>query len=879
MDHNKEQKEGIDWGGNFLYFKLETKLSLILLRQVKRSLEKIIDRISLGLVILGYLSILIWFYLNFEKLLSNFSQTIVFWQHQHFLVLFFLLSLWFNLFLIYRRSQKIDRNNIIKAKDFKEGSKYSRHNVATAYNDQALKILEEAYLLALKLKQNKVLPIHLFKVLLKEKEVQKVFIRLGTDAKSLVEKVDRNLVINDKEGYLGETDWSLAFKNIILMAFQDAVIRGQAMVSVVNLIPFLYPSDKLLADILYDLDLNEDKLKNVVEWHFTNLKIIERQKKWSSLAVFKPSGGMNRSYTAIATPTLDHFSHDLTMAAKYGRLDFCLGRNTEIQAIFEAFSSGQCGVLLVGETGVGKKTIVGGISQLMVSEEVPSFLKDKRMLEIDVSRLVSGASPSVAQERLLNCINEANRAGNVVLYLANIENIVGISAGQEQSLDIADVLADAIKRRYIYCLATVGTSNHARYIEGQAIGEVMAIIGVKEPGDNEAIQVLESKIPELEKYYKVFFSYGAIEQAVSLSNKYLHDKFLPAKALELLKAAAGIALKKSRGKEKASCEAEDVALAISDILGIPIQKITENEGARLLNLETEIHQRIIGQEEAVKAVSASLRRARTAVSDNKRPIASFLFLGPTGVGKTELAKIVSSIYFGGEQYMVRIDMSEYQRPDSVRKLIGDVDGTLGYLTEAVRKKPFSLILFDEIEKAHPDILNLFLQMLDDGRLTDGQGRTISFSESIIIATSNIGAKYIQEQIKKEAHIEEIKRELVDNRLSQHMRPELINRYDGIIVFTPLSEEHIAKIATIMLKNIKRHLKEKGILMKADQEGVLLLAKEAYDPKFGARPLRRLLQEKVEDIIANLILSGELKRRDTVLINYLGEIEVQKAKEL
>lgn len=879
MEKEKEQIDGIDWNGKFLYFKLETQSFLIILRQLKRNLEKIFDIVSLCIVVLGYLSIFLWLYLNSQALIENFSQTIQFWQYQHPLVLFFLLSLWFNLFLIYRSSQKKEAQNIIKLKDFQEGVKYSKLNVASAFNTQSLKVLEGAFLLALRLKQNEVSPIHLFKILLQEKDVQKIFIRLGVDAKKLIDKVDRNLVINSENEYSSETVWSLELQNIALLAFQDSVIRRQTMVGIVNLVPFLYPSDKLLADILYDLDLNEDKLKNVVEWHFTNIKLIERKKQWSSLAVFKPSSGMNRAYTAIATPVLDRFSFDLTLAAKFGKLDFCLGRKKEIQAIFESFASGQCGVLLVGETGVGKKTIVGGIAQLMVSEEVPSFLKDKRMLEIDVSRLVSGANPSVAQERLLNCISEANRAGNIIFYIANIENLVGISAGQEQSLDLSEVLAEAILRKHIYCIATVSAQNYARYIENQAIGETMTTVGVKEPDLNKAIQILESKVPQLEKYYQIIFSYGAIEQAVKLSIKYLHDKHLPAKAFDLLKSAATIAVKKSSKNEKTICEAEEVALAISDILGIPISKITEDEGEKLLNLETEIHQRMIGQEEAVKAVSASLRRARTAVSDNQRPIASFLFLGPTGVGKTELAKTVSAVYFGGEQYMLRIDMSEYQRPESIRKLIGDVDGTLGYLTEAVRKKPFSLILFDEIEKAHPDILNLFLQLLDDGRLTDGQGRTISFSESIIIATSNIGAHYIQDEIKKGSDISEIKKELVDNILSQHMRPELINRYDGIIVFTPLTEEHIVKITTLMLKEIKRHLQEKGILMKADKDGVLILAKEAYDPKFGARPLRRLLQEKVEDIVANMILAGKIKRRDTVIINNLGEIEVSRAEKL
>ncbi|MFA7377184.1 MAG: AAA family ATPase, partial [Patescibacteria group bacterium] len=301
--------------------------------------------------------------------------------------------------------------------------------------------------------------------------------------------------------------------------------------------------------------------------------------------------------------------------------------------------------------------------------------------------------------------------------------------------------------------------------------------------------------------------------------------------------------------------------------------------SKLLNLETEIHRRMVDQEEAVKAVSASLRRARAALKDSKRPIASFLFLGPTGVGKTELAKAVSEIYFGSEDYMIRVDMSEYQHEDSVRKMIGDVDGSLGYLTEAVRKKPFSLILLDEVEKANPNILNLFLQLLDDGRLTDGQGRTISFAESIIIATSNIGAKFIQDSIKNKKEINDIKQELIDKHLRDKMRPELINRFDGIIVFKPLSERDIFKIATLMLKGIKSNLEKKGIGLKADKAGVMLLAKEGYDPKFGARPMRRLLQEKVEDEIANKILSSELKRRDQVLIDSQAKILVEKAKEL
>ena len=331
--------------------------------------------------------------------------------------------------------------------------------------------------------------------------------------------------------------------------------------------------------------------------------------------------------------------------------------------------------------------------------------------------------------------------------------------------------------------------------------------------------------------------------------------------------------------DRVICSGEEVAIAIEQITGIPANKVSEDEGKKLLNLEVDIHERMVGQEEAVKAVSSALRRARAELKDGARPIASFLFLGPTGVGKTELAKTVSEVYFGDENYMVRLDMSEYQEASSVNKIIGDASGAVGYLTEAVRKKPFSLILLDEIEKAHPDILNLFLQLLDDGRLTDGQGRTISFTQSIIIATSNIGSVTIQESMKNGLSVDAIKQDLIDNQLNKYMRPELINRFDGIVVFKPLTEDNIIVIATLMLKKIKKNLADKGVAFQADKDGVAILAKAGYDPKFGARPLRRLLQERVEDEIANLFLAGSLKRRDTVFIGSNGEIGVEKGREL
>jgi ATP-dependent Clp protease ATP-binding subunit ClpC len=499
---------------------------------------------------------------------------------------------------------------------------------------------------------------------------------------------------------------------------------------------------------------------------------------------------------------------------------------------------------------------------------------------LDVSALVSGADASGAEGRLLTCLNEISRSGNIILYIDNIENLIGISAGSRESLDLSEVLVEALGRKNLYCLAAATTENYAHYIEGKALGDMMTTIGVKEPETNEAIQMLESKVGFLEDKYDVYIVYSAIEQAVLMSGRYIHDKFLPLKAFNLLEKAALITAKNAKNNPDACfCSREEVAAAISEMTGILVSKVTVSEGQKLLNLETEIHQRLVDQEEAVTAVSASLRRARAELKDSQRPIASFLFMGPTGVGKTELAKAVSQVYFGAEEYLIRLDMSEYQYPDSVRKMIGDVDGTLGYLTEAVRKKPFALVLFDEIEKAHPDILNLFLQVLDDGRLTDGQGRTISFAESIIIATSNIGAVYIEEQIKAKTALSIIKQQLIDNELNKYLRPELINRFDGIIVFKPLSQDDVFAITTLMLKKVKKNLSDKGIDLKADRDGVAILAREGYDPKFGARPLRRLLQDKIEDTIANRILSGDLKRRDTVIINARADVEVKKAPEL
>ena len=866
------------WGKKF-------SRSVVVLEKNKKRIKKIIKFIFWAIVYLGYLSLGLWLYFNHQAILADPTLLLTFWLQRDPLILIFLLTTTFNLFLVYKNSEARVADNKINYRKFSDSRQKKTvskriYNVSLAYGPKITATLGETFLLARRLGQKEITSLHLFRVLLQDKEIQALMIRLDVDIKRLVELIDTNLLKRPETGIAKEYDFNQSLKKILIQAFVEAHELQQPNVDVLNLLNFSYAGDAWLIEILYELEIDQDKIHNAVAWFRVNKKMLSNYRKYRKSALLKPDSGMNRSYTAISTPTLDHFSHDLTVQSKYNQTELCVAREQELKSIFDAFLSGQNGIILSGPIGVGKRTIINGLSQLMVEERVPDFLKDKRLVELDVSRLISGANPAQAQERLLVMINEIGRSGNIVLYIDNIENLIGVSAGSQESLDLSEVLAEALKRNHLRCLASATEENYHRYIENQALGSVMTRIKISEPEFNEAVQILESKVGSLEAKYDIFIVYSALEQAVKMSKKYLHERSLPTKAIDLLEKAALITRQRAQNNpEQSSCSGEEVAIAIGELTGIPVSKISVDESQKLLNLEAEIHQRLIGQEEAVKAVAASLRRARVQLKGSNRPIASFLFMGPTGVGKTELAKAVSDIYFGDEDYLIRIDMSEYQGLDSIKKMIGDPDGTLGYLTEAVRKKPFSLILFDEIEKANPDILNLFLQLLDDGRLTDGQGRTINFTESIIIATSNIGALYIQQEIKAETKMAEIRQELIDNHLNKHLRPELINRFDGIIVFKPLSPENVEAIATIMLKQIKKNLELKGVGLKADKKGVKVLAKKGYDPKFGARPLRRLLQDEIENEIAVKFLSGELKRRDTIMINQRGRLEIEPAKDL
>ncbi|MBU2007825.1 ATP-dependent Clp protease ATP-binding subunit [Patescibacteria group bacterium] len=874
--------------GRFFYWNLILNVRAIKLRHLKKGLNLALNLLAYIIGLTGLMALIYWAYTvsqNMETL-----EVLSFWRVKSPLILTFWISLLADMFVIYRLSQEEAAKQKITKPKYNQTAKYNSPNnwsefnkikskykieISSGFSFSALKIIEQAFNLADYAKHGQVRPIHLFFNLLKDSRVAGVFSRLNVDSAKLITKL-KNQLLAIKAG-AEPTQITPEIKEIFFQAYISALNSGQNMVEPIHCILPILAMDKNLSELLYDLEIDNDKINNVIQWFIISKRLADNYRLYRKASRFKPSNAMDRAYTAVATPILNHFAYDLTLAAKAGRLALCVGRENEIKAIFQALESGENGVLLSGQIGVGKNMIIGQIASLMVQEDVPKMLKDKRLLELDISRLLSGASATKAEERLLVIIDEVARAGNIILYINNIENLMGITSGDEESLELSEVLVSAINRHNLICLASVSQDNYVKYIENKPLGNIMAKVEVDEPDNNLAIQMLESKIGFYEAKFKVYFTYTSIAKAVELSAKYINDKYLPAKAVDILEAIA-VKVSKSKGINSL-VDVEDVAEIISQKTKIPLTKITEKESEVLLNLEEKIHSRMIGQDQAVTMVAASLRRARTELREQKRPIANFLFLGPTGVGKTELAKTIAQVYFGDEDYMIRIDMSEYQRAESLEKMIGSPNSVLGYLTEAVRKAPFSLILLDELEKAHPDILNLFLQVMDDGRLTDGAGRTIDFTNSIIIATSNIGAVYIQDQIKAGASFDLIKQSLMNDQLNKYIKPELINRFDGVVVFTPLALAEIESIAKLMLNKVKCLLEVKGIGLKYDEQAVKKLAKISFDPKFGARPLRRLIQEKIENQIANKVLAGSLKRRDIIVIDSEAGVSVEKGREL
>ena len=650
------------------------------------------------------------------------------------------------------------------------------------------------------------------------------------------------------------------------------------------------------------------------------------------------------------TPTLDQFARDLTQAARAGELDPVIGRSREIERIVQILSRRtKNNPVLIGEPGVGKSAIVEGLAQLIIEGNIPEILRNKRVVSLDLASMLAGAKyRGEFEERLKNAMGEIRKAGNVILFIDELHTIVGAGAS-EGAIDAANILKPMLARGEIQCVGATTLNEYHKHIEkDSALERRFQPVNVGEPTREESVEILMGLRDRYEAHHRVQITDDAIRAAVNLSDRYISDRFLPDKAIDLIdEAASRVRIKAFTAppdmkEQEAKLEAlnketeeavahedfekaarlrdekkqlnnemterrrdweqrrnakieivgqDEVAQIVSAWTGIPVTRMTEDEAARLVNLEEILHARVVGKEEAVKAVSRAVRRARAGLKDPNRPIGSFIFLGPTGVGKTELCKALGEALFGDEDSLIRIDMSEYMEKYSVSRLIGSPPGYVGYeeggqLTEKVRRKPYAVILLDEVEKAHPDVFNILLQILEDGRLTDGQGRVVDFKNTVIVMTSNAGAHELKRQrslgfgsAENTEKAYDTMRENIMEEVKRTFRPEFLNRVDEIIVFHALEQPEIDQIARLMMRSVEKRLAERGIRLTVDEDALKLISAAGYDLQYGARPLRRAIQRMVEDALSEEILMGHIRLGDEVRgVNRDGELKFEPVRQ-
>ncbi len=761
----------------------------------------------------------------------------------------------------------------------------------------------------------------------------KVLTELGVTLKDARREVEK--IIGRGTGFVPpEIPFTPKVKSLFEQSFKEARSLGHNYINTEHLLLGLTEAGEgVAAKVLQNLGVELQTIRSTVI-----------RRLGDDASVTAGGGGQKRTQNL----SIEEFGRNLTKLAKEGRIDPVVGREKEIERAVQILGRRtKNNPVLIGEPGVGKTAIAEGLAQRIINQDVPDILQDKQVISLDMASVVSGTRfRGDFEERLKKIMEEVRTAGNIILVIDEIHTLVG-AGGTEGGLDASNILKPALARGELQCLGATTLDEYRKHIERDAALERrFQPIMVGEPTVPETIEILQGLRSVYEQHHRVTISDAALKAAAELSDRYISDRFLPDKAIDLIdEAGSRVRLRNSMSStnkelkrqlisvSKAKDEAvrlqdfdkagqmrdqeleieaqlqlesenetnfhgivdeEDIAQIVASWTGVPVNKLTESESELLLHLEDTLHQRLIGQEQAVTSVSRAIRRARVGLKNPNRPIASFIFSGPTGVGKTELAKSLASYFFSSEEAMIRLDMSEYMERHTVSKLIGSPPGYVGYdeggqLTEAVRRKPYTVLLFDEIEKAHPDVFNMLLQILDDGHLSDAKGRKVDFKNTLIILTSNIGSKVISKgggglgfdftENASEANYTRIKA-LVNEELKAYFRPEFLNRLDEIIVFTQLNKEQVKQIAEIMLREVAGRLTEKGITLEVTERFKDRVLQEGYDPTYGARPLRRAIMRLLEDSLAEAMLSGQVVDGDSAIVDVDddGQVVVRKSEK-